>query len=230
MKKWLHDFLSLFYPDTCAACDGLLQTGEILICTECRHELPFTQQHLHPENEAFRAFYGRLPVEHVSCLLYYHRHGRVQRLIHKLKYKGREDIGTALGHLTGAGLQDAGLPSTIDAIVPVPMHPKKQRKRGYNQVTSFAETLSGYLEVPCDPSLLVKSVQSKSQSKKSFFERIATEDKGFDVQFDASHHGRHFLLVDDVLTTGATLESCGKALLRIPGARLSIVTMAMTYK
>jgi len=230
MKKWLHDFLNLFFPDTCSACDTLLQTGESLICTECRHELPFTHQHCHRENEAFQTFYGRLPVEHVSALLYYHRHGRVQRLIHKLKYKGREDIGTALAHWAAPGLKEANLPGKIDLVVPVPMHPKKQRRRGYNQVTAFATTLANYLQVPCDESVLVKKKQSKSQVKKSFFERVKTEDKGFEAVFDERHHGKHFLLVDDVLTTGATLESCGKALLRIPDARLSIVTMAMTYK
>lgn len=230
MKRWLHDFLSLFFPDTCAGCDALLRSGETTLCTECRHEMPFTNQHLHAENEAFKTFYGRLPVDHVSCLLYFHRNGRVQHLIHKLKYKGREEIGTVLGHWTAAGLLETDVPAKIDAILPVPMHPKKLRQRGYNQVTTFGQTLSERLGIAYDETVLVKTIHSKTQSKKNFIERMLAKDKGFKAIFDERHHGKHYLIIDDILTTGATLESCGKALMAIPDVKISIVAMAMTFK
>lgn len=228
--KWWYDFLSLFFPDVCAACDGLLDPGETILCTGCRHEMPLTRHHEEKENEAFRMFYGRLPVEHASSLLYFHKHGRVQRLVHKLKYKGREEIGVMLGHWYADALASAPSLDSIDAIVPVPLHKRKRRRRGYNQVEGFARTLSERLGIPYEPDVLVKRRYSATQSKKSFLDRISAADNGFDAVFGEQDYGKHFLIVDDVLTTGATLVSCGKALLKIPGTRLSIVTMAMTYK
>lgn len=230
MTRWFADLFGLFFPHTCAACDALLRTGEAILCTECRHEMPFTHFHRHAENAAFMTFYGRLPVQHVSALLHYHRNGKVQRLIHKLKYKGREDIGELLGEWTAAALRDTGLSTAVDAIVPVPMHPRKLRRRGYNQVTVFGQTLSRRLGIAYDETVLVKTTHTRSQSQKTFLERMMADDKGFRAVVDERHQDKHFLIVDDVLTTGATLERCGKALLEIPGVTISIVTMAMTFK
>lgn len=221
--------LNLFFPPVCSGCKVFLASHEIVICTVCRHEIPLTNHHLNLENEAFKKFYGRVPVESVSALLYFHKKGIVQEMIHSLKYRGHEEIGTLLGEWYAEDLKIAALVQTVDAIIPVPLHRRRMRKRGYNQVTTFGLALSKHLETPYDSNVLKRNVYSKTQSKKSLLGRTEGIDLMFDVSFSEKDHNKHFLLIDDVITTGATLEVCSKALLKIPGARVSIVCMAMAH-
>ena len=219
--------LNLFFPPTCAGCKTILIANENVICTSCRHEMPLTQHHLNPENDAYKKFYGRIPVEHVSALVYFHKKGIVQELIHSLKYRGQEAIGTVLGEWYAEELKNIPVLSTVDAIIPVPLHPKKLRERGYNQVTEFGNALAKSLQIPANTSILFRQVYSKTQSQKNRLGRTEGIDTIFDVSFDEKDHNKHFLLIDDVITTGATLEVCAKALLKIPGTKISIVCMAM---
>jgi ComF family protein len=201
----------------------------MVICTLCRHNIPLTNHHLNPDNEAFKKFYGRIPVEHTSALLYFHKKGIVQELIHNLKYKGQEDIGAVLGEWYAEDLKNLDILKTIDEIIPVPLHKRKLRERGYNQVTNFGKTLSIGLNILYNPNLLVRNIYSKTQSRKSFLNRSEGIDTIFDVVFTEKDHNKHFLLIDDVLTTGSTLEACSHALLKIPGTKISIVCMAMAH-
>ena len=219
--------LNLFFPPTCAGCKTILIANENVICTSCRHEMPLTQHHLNPENDAYKKFYGRIPVEYVSALVYFHKKGIVQELIHSLKYRGQEAIGTVLGEWYAEELKNIPILSTVDTIIPVPLHPKKLRERGYNQVTEFGNALAKSLQIPVNTSILFRQVYSKTQSQKNRLGRTEGIDTIFDVSFDEKDHNKHFLLIDDVITTGATLEVCAKALLKIPGTKISIVCMAM---
>jgi ComF family protein len=219
--------LNLFFPPTCAGCKTILIANENVICTSCRHEMPLTQHHLNPENDAYKKFYGRIPVEHVSALVYFHKKGIVQELIHSLKYRGQEAIGMVLGEWYAEELKNSQLLQTVDAIIPVPLHPKKLRERGYNQVTEFGNALAKSLQIPVNTTILFRQVYSKTQSQKNRLGRTEGIDTIFDVSFDEKDHNKHFLLIDDVITTGATLEVCAKALLKIPGTKISIVCMAM---
>jgi ComF family protein len=219
--------LQLFFPPVCAGCKTVLVANENVICTKCRHEIPLTQHHLNSENEAIKKFYGRIPVEHVSALVYFHKKGIVQELIHCLKYRGQEDIGTVLGEWYAEELISSQLLQTVDTIIPVPLHPKKLRERGYNQVSEFGNALAKKLGIPLNNSILFRQVYSKTQSQKNRLGRTEGIDTIFDVTFNEKDHNQHFLLIDDVITTGATLEVCAKALLKIPGAKISIVCMAM---
>jgi ComF family protein len=189
--------------------------------------MPLTQHHLNPENDAYKKFYGRIPVEHVSALVYFHKKGIVQELIHSLKYRGQEAIGTVLGEWYAEELKNIPVLSTVDTIIPVPLHPKKLSERGYNQVTEFGNALSKSLQIPVNTTILFRQVYSKTQSQKNRLGRTEGIDTIFDVSFDEKDHNKHFLLIDDVITTGATLEVCAKALLKIPGTKISIVCMAM---
>lgn len=221
--------INLFFPPVCAGCHSFLISGEMVICTICRHHLPLTNHHLNPENEAFKKFYGRVPVEHSSTLLYFHKKGIVQELIHNLKYKGQEEIGTVLGEWYAEDLKNLEILQSVDEIIPVPLHKRKLRERGYNQVTNFGLTLSNGLNIHYNPNLLVRNIYSKTQSKKNLLNRSEGIDTIFDVIFSEKDHDKHFLLIDDVLTTGSTLEACSHALLKIPGAKISIVCMAMAH-
>lgn len=225
----LKSIINLFFPPVCAGCHSFLVSNENVICTLCRHNLPLTNHHLNPENEAFKKFYGRVPVEHTSTLLYFHKKGIVQELIHNLKYKGQEEIGTVLGEWYADELKTLEILQSVDEIIPVPLHKRKLRERGYNQVTNFGTTLSSGLNIPYNPNLLVRNIYSKTQSKKNLLNRSEGIDTTFDVIFSEKDHDKHFLLIDDVLTTGSTLEACSHALLKIPGAKISIVCMAMAH-
>jgi ComF family protein len=200
-----------------------------VICTLCRHNIPLTNHHLNPENEAFKKFYGRIPIEYTSALFYFHKKGIVQELIHNLKYKGQEQIGTVLGEWYADDLKNSIVIQSVDQIIPVPLHKRKLRERGYNQVTKFGNALSEGLNIEYNPNLLVRNIYSKTQSRKSFLNRSDGIDALFDVTFTEKDHNKHFLLIDDVLTTGSTLEACSHALLKIPGAKISVVCMALAH-
>ena len=221
--------INLFFPPVCSGCHSLLISNENVICTLCRHNLPLTNHHINPENEAFKKFYGRIPIEYTSALFYFHKKGIVQELIHNLKYKGQEQIGTVLGEWYADDLKNSIVIQSVDQIIPVPLHKRKLRERGYNQVTKFGNALSEGLNIEYNPNLLVRNIYSKTQSRKSFLNRSDGIDALFDVTFTEKDHNKHFLLIDDVLTTGSTLEACSHALLKIPGAKISVVCMALAH-
>ncbi|MDI6048552.1 ComF family protein [Flavobacterium sp. XS2P24] len=219
--------INLFFPKVCSGCSSFLLSNENVICTVCRHDIPLTNHHLNPENDAFKKFYGRIPVLHTSALFYFHKKGIVQELIHNLKYKGHEEIGAILGEWYAEDLKTIKLLQSVDEIIPVPLHRRKLKERGYNQVTAFGTALSSSLNIDYNDSLLIRNVYSKTQSKKNLLGRTEGIESTFDVSFTEKDHNKHFLLIDDVITTGSTLEACSRALLKIPGSKISIVCMAM---
>ena len=219
--------INLFFPPVCAGCNSFLLVNEKVICTVCRHDIPLTNHHLNPENDAFKKFYGRIPVLHASALFYFHKKGIVQQLIHNLKYKGQEEIGTTIGQWYAEDLKNIESLVSIDEIIPVPLHRRKLKERGYNQVTAFGKALSCSLDLHYNDSLLIRNVYSKTQSKKNLLGRTEGIETVFDVSFTEKDHNKHFLIIDDVITTGSTLEACSKVMLKIPGAKISIVCMAM---
>jgi ComF family protein len=210
-------------------CNSFLLANENVICTVCRHEIPLTNHYLNPENEAFKKFYGKIPVEFTSTLVYYHKKGIVQEMIHSLKYRGHEEVGAIFGDWHAEDLKKVSIINTVDAIIPVPLHKKRLKERGYNQVTTFGLALSKHLKINYDTSILKRNVYSKTQVKKNLLKRTEVIGNIFEVEFTEKDHNKHFLLIDDVLTTGSTLEACSRALLKIPGAKISIVCMAMSH-
>jgi len=215
------------FPKACHACSESLQASEYMICTQCRHYLPLTQFHLYNERVVQKVFYGRIMLEQATALLYFEKKGPVQSLLHNLKYNDKEEISSFLGDWLGQEL--AQLPSyqAIDAVIPVPIHPKKRKKRGYNQVTGFAIALAKHLEAMYVEDILIKSKNTKTQVFKGRFSRSDEVLDAFSITEYQSLEGKHILLVDDILTTGATLEACALQLLKIPKIKLSIATMAI---
>lgn len=225
----IKSLLNLLFPKSCSGCNKTLLESEHLVCTYCRHDMPFTQHYLDENNETVKKFRGRLPLEHASSVVYFHKEGIVQELIHNMKYRGKEEIGSLIGQWYAQDIKDIEALKTVTEVVPVPLHKKKLRQRGYNQVAGFGKALAEGLGKDYNSGILMRTTYSKTQTKKNLEARAEIISEAFDVKSTGSDTGKHFLLVDDVITTGATLEACGKALLKIPGAKVSIVTIAYAH-
>ncbi|WP_428328651.1 ComF family protein [Mucilaginibacter sp.] len=225
-RSYLADFVSLLFPELCVACRQSLVANERLICTDCRYNLPFTNFHLQPDNIVARQFWGKLDIEAAYALYYFTKGGKVQNLMHQFKYKGMQQIGNLLGNLASEQLTRNPIFNTVDAIIPVPLHKKRLRERGYNQSTCFAEGLAQKLNAPVLDNNLVRVIKTETQTHKSRFARFENMQEVFTVLNPAQLVNKHVLLVDDVITTGSTLEACGAELLKIEGLKLSIATIA----
>lgn len=224
----LEDFISLFYPRYCRGCFNSLVKGEELICTRCMLEMPKSYYHLQRQNPFYQKFRGRLPVNRVMTLYKFAKGGRVQQLLHALKYRQQPEIGEMLGRVYGQDLIEADYRKTFDLIVPVPLHFARKKLRGYNQSEEFGKGLSRMLEVPCDDTFMKREAMTETQTHKSRLSRWENVSRVFKVTDVNAIAEKRVLLVDDVVTTGATLEACGQALLHAGCRELSIACIAAT--
>lgn len=226
--KILNDIESLFFPDACLACFNSLVYNEKIICVSCRHQLPLTNYHLYNDNPVEKVFHGRINIENATALLSYRGSGTVKNLIHYLKYKGYEEIGELLGKMMGFELSKTSSFSGINMVLPVPLHPKRLKKRGYNQVALFGKQIALALEASYDDTIIYRKVNSETQTFKNRLMRWQHKEHVFEARETELLANRHILLVDDVVTTGATIEACAYALRDVPNLKISIATMAIT--
>jgi ComF family protein len=220
--------LNLFFPKLCRGCDNELLANEVEICTFCRHQLPLASFHQNGSDELKKIFYGRVPVENATTLLYFQKNGLTQKFVHALKYKGEVNIGNEFGKWLGNELKLIDSYKMIDAVVPVPLHKKKLRQRGYNQVEGFGKEIAEALEVAYINDVLVKITPTKSQVFKERIARIFSQQEVFTTQNEDKIKNKHLLVVDDIITSGATLESCAIKLLQTEGVKLSFAAIALT--
>jgi len=223
----LNDFLSLIFPKVCYACGKSLYKKEDCICTHCLFHLPKTNFHLYADNPVVKLFWGRVNIFSAASFFSFTKGSRVQHLIHQFKYRGRKEIGFSIGKRYGTELKQSSLFNGINLIVPVPLHKKKLKKRGYNQSDFFAQGLSQTIEAE-NKNLLIRTNSSETQTKKSRFARWKNVEEIFHIPEPEKLQGRHVLLVDDVITTGATLEACAQRILEIPDTKVSVATIACT--
>lgn len=220
-------FLHLLYPELCAACGHEIPAGEDCFCFKCHLNLSASDMYRSRENEFTERLWGRLNLESGAALYYFNRRSPVQYALHRLKYHNQPEIGVKIGRAFGRKLKSSEAFGSVEAIVPVPLHPKKERLRGYNQSAMFAQGLSEAMEVPVFSKTLTRRTFTETQTKKKRMERFSNVNDVFAVEKPSRIEGKHLLLVDDVLTTGATLEMCGHALLSVPGTKLSLATIAI---
>src|SRR6185312_16232503 len=197
---YLADFVSLLFPQLCAACGESLVANEQLLCTDCLYNLPYTNFHLHADNIVARQFWGKIPVESAYALYYFNKGGKIQNLMHQFKYKGVRQIGNLLGNIAGEQLAKNDIFNTVDVIIPVPLHKKRLRQRGYNQSACFAEGLSEKLNAPVENNNLVRINATETQTHKSRFARFENMKEVFAVSQPQRLSNKHILLVDDVIT------------------------------
>lgn len=230
MENPFSALLHLLFPERCAACGGPLPEGARLICPHCHWDMPLTGYAHSHDNPVFKKFGGLLPIVEASSLLFFTRNSRYREMIHAFKYRGQWRTSLELGTLLGETLNEGGLYRTIDLIVPIPLHYRRRLKRGYNQAEYLAEGISRSLKVPVDKTCLKRRVHNPSQaSTRQRKERWENVQGIFTVRHPEKIAGCHILLVDDVLTTGATLISCAETLLeKVPECRISIATLAVS--
>jgi len=220
------DFISLLFPRLCYACGNHLLRNEHLICTECFVVIPRTGYHTVEDNPVAQLFWGRCKIEKAAAFSYYNKGSRIRKLIHNLKYKGIKEIGYELGRMYGLSLNDSGFINDVDLIIPVPLHPSKKRIRGFNQSETISMGIADSTHLPLDIKSLTRKMVSATQTKRSRFDRWTNVDGIFQVIDAQAIAEKHILLVDDVITTGSTIESCTNELLKIQGVRVSVVALA----
>jgi ComF family protein len=223
---YLADFVSLLFPELCKACGESLVAGEDLLCIDCRYNLPFTDFHLKADNLVAQQFWGKINLEAAYAMLYFTKGGKIQHLMHQFKYRGIQNIGNLLGNIAGGQLNKNPVFSSADLIIPVPLHKSRLRKRGYNQSANFAEGLAEKLNIPVDEHNLVRIRATETQTHRSRFSRFENMQQVFALTNTESLINKHVILVDDIVTTGSTLEACGTELLKVEGLKLSIATIA----
>ena len=230
VRHTARDFLHLFFPHICAGCGSDVLGAEAVVCVECLEALPLTNFHLHEQNPAEKIFRGRVPVTGVSSFLYFSKDSLVQRLLHQLKYKGHTELGYLLGNMMGAALKSSPFFKTVEVLVPLPLHASKEKKRGYNQAMILCKGIAAVMGVSICAQAVVKGSHTETQTHKNRLERWQNMEGRFQVTEPGLLQNKQVLLIDDVMTTGATLEACGQEILQVPGAALSIATLAYTVK
>jgi ComF family protein len=226
----LSDFMALFYPVLCAACERDLRRGESVICTRCRYLLPRTGYDIRTGHPMEKLFIGNTKVQAATALFHFKKGGGVQRMMHGLKYDGRKDVGFTTGKMLAERWKQFPCEWHPELIVPVPLHPRRQKKRGYNQAEAICIGFSAELNIEHCPDGLIRSVESDSQTLKHRYERHTSMEGIFIVNRPEKMAGKKVLLVDDVVTTGATLIACAEALTQVQGATVMVGAIAVARR
>ena len=218
--------LTILFPKICNGCANILSKYENILCLQCRHKLPLTSYHLHKNNTMKNIFFGRFALENATALFQFQKKGITQELLHNLKYRGKKNLSNFFGKWLGSELSELREYKGIDVVIPVPLHKKKLKKRGYNQVEGFGKEIANALQIEYCNDVLIKISKTSSQVFKQRFTRFHSEEI-FSVQNIGRLTNKHILLVDDIVTTGATLENCANQLLKGTNVKISLATIAI---
>lgn len=220
------DFISLLFPRLCYGCGNDLMRNESLICTECYVTIPRTNYHTMADNPVSQLFWGRCLIERAAAFSYYNKGSRIRNLIHNMKYKGLKELGYELGRIYGTSLLGSDFLEGIDVLIPVPLHLSKKRIRGFNQSECIASGIGDTTGLTVDNQALARITGSATQTKRSRYDRWTNVEGIFTVTDPSLIRGKHILLIDDVITTGATIESCTGELLKVEGVKVSVAALA----
>lgn len=229
LKEIKDSLLQLAFPHVCEGCGTDNLQAEHLLCLRCLSSLPETNFHLHRDNPIEKIFWGRIPVSYATAQYYFTKESMMQHLMHQLKYKGNKEVGIYMGKLMGWAIAGSNLFSSLDALIPLPLHKSKEHKRGYNQAAVLCEGIASVLNKPVLKNVIVRPEQTETQTKKGRIQRWQNMEGKFAITDTAAIDNKHVLLVDDVITTGATLEACGRAILKAKNVQLSVATLCFSF-
>lgn len=227
MRDWFDSFLSLFFPRCCLICGDVLAKGEECLCARCNIDLPRTDYHKIKDNPVEQLFWGKIPLERATSYFFYRRGGDTRNILYSLKYNGRKEVGEVMGRYMAAELLSSGFFKGIDLIVPVPLHRKKHKLRGYNQSEWLSYGVSAITAIPVCTSGIMRKKNTETQTHKSVLQRWENVDGIFQVTSPEFFTGKHILIIDDVLTTGATTVAFASSFEKVDGIRISILTLAV---
>ncbi len=228
LRAAFNNIVHLFFPHICAGCGTDLISERQLLCFTCSDQLPQTNFHYHQNNPVEKIFWGRLPLNSAASYFFFTKNSVLQHLLHQLKYENRPELGLYLGRIMGEGFLNSHRFKHFDLIIPLPLHREKQKKRGYNQAEEIAKGIGEVLQLPVRNDLVHRIKKTDTQTFRNRVERWENIKSKFLLSNQMALQNKHVLLVDDVVTTGATLESCGTEILNADGCHLSIATVAYT--
>jgi len=227
VKIWFCSLLHLFFPRCCVVCGAPLVEGEEAICTRCNVDMPRTNYHRRQDNPVERMFWGKFPLERATSYFFYRKGSDFRNILHQLKYGGKKELGAVMGRLMAAELAQTDFFRGIDVIVPIPLHPRKKKARGYNQSEWIARGVSEVTGIFLDASSMVREKHTDTQTHKSGYERWENVEGIFKLHHPERFTGKHVLIIDDVLTTGSTTTACADAFNGVEGIRISVLTLAI---
>lgn len=229
LKEIKDSVLHLLFPHVCAGCGSDILHEESVLCMRCIDAMPETNFELHPNNPVEKTFWGRLPITGATAQFYFTKESLMQHLMHQFKYKGNKELGMQLGKIMGEQI----IKSTrfeVDALIPLPLFPAKEKRRGYNQATILCEGMAEAMNLPVLDKIISRPQHTETQTKKGRIERWKNMEGKFILSDADAIKNKHLLLVDDVVTTGATLEACGNELLKAENVRLSVATLCIAAR
>ena len=229
-KEIKESFLQVVFPHVCDGCGSDLLNIESRLCIRCVASLPETNFEQHVGNPVEKTFWGRMPITDAAAHFYFTKESLMQHLMHQFKYKGNEDLGLQLGRIMGYAIKSSNRFNNIDALVPLPLFPFKEKKRGYNQATVLCNGISEVLCLPVLNTVIIRPQHTETQTKKGRIERWRNIEGKFQLLNPTVIQNKHLLLVDDVVTTGATLEACGNELLSVENVKLSLATLCVASR
>jgi ComF family protein len=229
-KELVQSFSHIFFPHLCAGCGSDSLSHEQLLCLHCLQELPVTDFPFHAGNPVEKIFWGRVDLCAASAQYYFTKNSALQHILHQFKYNGRRQLGIYFGHLMGEALQQSNRFTDIEALIPLPLFASKEKRRGYNQAAVLCEGIAGAIKIPVLKDLVTRTMATETQTHKNRVERWQNISGKFELKDRNLLRNKHVLLVDDVITTGATLDACATELLEIEGIRISIAALAYTVR
>src|SRR5205809_5222536 len=230
LKEIKNSFLHLLFPHVCAGCGSDIISEESALCMRCLVEMPETNFHIHANNPIEKIFWGRLPVTNATAQYYFTKESLMQHLMHQFKYKGNKDLGRQLGRLIGDDIQQTNRFKNVDALIPLPLFPAKEKRRGYNQATILCQGIAEVMDLEILENVIIRPQPTETQTKKGRREHWQNIEGKFQFLHPEKIRNKHVLLVDDVITTGATLEACGQELMKVENIKLSIATLCYSSR